>query len=197
MRAKSREKMCLFIPWQNRLPCGFFFTIKPRPFLFSGKSVFFFLVDFLFVLFGGSFLFLFFTMLMIVPRRTMKSVTKLTATETVHMFLSRLFCWCLFGNCIVKWILVVFRLLVSPCPFPYFFFLANFFVHLHHRLSTPLNPSRAIPRRFFFSGSLGYFRFILKERFVGWAPLFYLFIYLFIFFKIEKDECQCVYPVCV
>ena len=71
-------------------------------------------------------------------------------------------------------------------PSHIFFFLANFFVHLHHRLSTPLNPSRAIPRRFFFSGSLGYFRFILKERFVGWAPLFYLFIYLFFFFQNRK-----------
>ena len=135
MRAKSREKMCLFIPWQNRLPCGFFFTIKPRPFLFSGKSVFFFLVDFLFVLFGGSFLFLFFTMLMIVPRRTMKSVTKLTATETVDMFLvsfvgvcleiaslsessSPFVCWC--------------RLVPSHIFFFWLIFLCTFIIVFQH-----------------------------------------------------------------
>lgn len=111
-----------------------------------------------------SFLFLFMIMMMIPHKKVLRGISHQVDGSRV----GGLLCVSpvsLLATASLSESLLSCRLFFFSCcccgPFPLLLISLQtrfFFVRLHHRLSTPLNPSRAIPRRFFFPGSLGFFR---------------------------------------
>lgn len=88
----------------------------------------------------------------------MKSVTKLTATETVDMFLVSFV-----GVCLE---------IASLSESSSFFFWLIFCAPSSSSFNT-FEPVACDTPKVLFSRLFRIFSFILKERFVGWAPLFY------------------------